>query len=115
MLVRQRLIPVSFLERLGNTVDGIRYWSVHSWRIGSLMLKGAYLSNERRRLFNKLGEGVYYKMVKGEMQNAELEPMVKALERIAKKIELEEVLIRRLRFGERRVRRNPVEDVGERS
>ncbi len=103
--MKRRLIPLGFLERFGNAVDEMRYWSVHSWRIGSLMVKGAYHTNERRRLFQRLGEGVFYKMVKGEMTNSDLEPMVRDLEKVNKKIEIEEILVRSLRFGERRVRR----------
>ena len=68
------------------------------------MSKGAYLLSERRRLFGKLGEEVYYRMVKGEWQNAELEPLIRQLEKLSKKVEIEEMLIRGIRFGARPAR-----------
>jgi hypothetical protein len=92
---------VGRLEQLGTAIDGIRSWFSKAWRIGMLMTKGAYLLSERRRLFGKLGEEVYYRMMKGEWQNAELEPLVKQLERLTKKVEIEEMLIRSVRFGTR--------------
>lgn len=76
------------------------------------MAKGAYLVGERRRLFQRLGEEIYYKVVKGEFAHADLEPLVRELDRLTKKVELEEMLIRGLRFGEGRHRRreNPEEE-----
>lgn len=90
---------VGILERVGTTVDLFRQWISKAWRIGMLMVKGAYLLGERRRLFVKLGEEVYYKISKGELRNAELEPLVHQLDRLTKKVEIEEMLIRSLRFG----------------
>jgi hypothetical protein len=89
------------LERIGTAIDEVRSWFSKAWRIGILMTKGAYLCAERRRLFGKLGEETYYRILKGEWQNAELEPLVKSLERLSKKVEIEEMLIRSVRFGPR--------------
>ena len=72
------------------------------------MAKGGYLITERKRLFAKLGEDVYFKIQKGEWRNVELEPLVKQLERLSKKIEIEEMLVRSIRFG-RRGRMAPTE------
>lgn len=96
---------IGFAERLGDAIDELRYWLVHSWRLASLMAKGAYLVGERKRLFRRLGEEVYYKMAKGELANADLEPLVNQLGRLTKKVEIEEMLIRGIRFGEQRSRR----------
>lgn len=96
---------ISLAERAGNTVDEFRFWLVHSWRLGSLMAKGAYLVGERRRLFQRLGEEVYYKVAKGEFAHADLDPLIQQLDRLTKKVEIEEMLIRGLRFRERRARR----------
>lgn len=87
------------VERVGTSIGDARLWFSKAWRIGILMAKGAYLLGERRRLFERLGEEVYFKVLKGELQNSELEPLVKQLERLSKKIEIEEMLIRSLRFG----------------
>ncbi len=65
------------------------------------MAKGGYLITERKRLFTRLGEEVYYKIQKGEWRNVELEPLVKQLEKLTKKIEIEELLVRSIRFGRR--------------
>lgn len=89
------------LEKLGTTVDGIRLWLTKAWRIGVLMAKGAYLLNERRRLFVKLGEETYRRLREGEMKAPELQGLVTQLERLTKKVEIEEMLIRGLRFGGR--------------
>jgi hypothetical protein len=93
-----------FIERFAGNVDGFRKWFSKAWKIGSLMTKGAYLVGERKRLFTQLGEEVYYKVVKGELQNAELEPIVHKLDRLTKKVEIEEILIRSMRFGGRPTR-----------
>lgn len=87
------------LERVGGWVDTVRGWTTKSWRIALRMTKGAYLLSERRRLFKQLGEEVYYKIQKGEMRNADLEPVVEELNRLSKKVELEERQIRNIRFG----------------
>ncbi len=95
---------VGYLEQFGTAVDGARAWFSKAGKIAMLMCKGAYLLTERRRLFGKLGEEVYYKMAKGEWQNAELEPLARQLEKLTKKIEIEEMLIRGIRFGARPAR-----------
>lgn len=99
---------LSFAERAGNAIDELRFWLVHSWRLASLMAKGAYLVGERKRLFRRLGEEVYYKTTKGELAHADLEPLVHQLDKLTKKVELEEMLIRRIRFGEERRQRKQV-------
>jgi hypothetical protein len=92
---------VSFLERFASGIDQSRMWFSKAWRIGTLMAKGAYLIGERKRLFTRLGEQVYYKVLKGELTNAEIEPLVHQLDRLTKKVEIEEMLIRSMRYGER--------------
>lgn len=100
------------LENLADTADVLRAWVTQSWRIGLLMMKGAYLLSERRRLFTQLGEEVFFKIERGEFQNRDLEPMVKQLQRLTKKVELEEMQIRSVRFGKRNETREspPVEE-----
>ena len=39
------------------------------------------------------------KLASGEWKSTELEPMVRQLERLSKKVEIEEMLIRGVRFG----------------
>lgn len=92
---------VGTLERLGTAIDSVRGLGTKAWKLGVLMAKGAYLIGERRRLFLKLGEEVYEKIRKGELQNSDLEPLVHQLDRMTKKVEIEEILIRRLRFETR--------------
>lgn len=82
-----------------------------AWRIAFLMAKGAYLSQERRTLFGKLGEEVYYKILKGELRNTELQNHVKDIERLTKKLEISEIRIRSLRFGQRLPSRSTPESV----
>lgn len=65
------------------------------------MARGAYLTQERRNLFGKLGQEVYYKILKGELHNTELENQVKDIDRLTKKLEISEIKIRSLRFGQR--------------
>lgn len=89
------------LERLGTTVDGVRLWLSKAWRMGVLMANGAYLLAERRRLFVKLGEETYRKLKDGSLRDPELKPLVTQLEKLTKKVEIEEMLIRSLRFGGR--------------
>lgn len=77
------------------------------------MTKGAYLVGERRRLFVKLGEEVFERYKKGELKledSPALEPLlttVHQLERLSKKVELEEMLIRNLRFNDGKRRATP--------
>jgi len=92
------------LERMGTSLDGIKLWFSKAWQIGVLMAKGAYLLAERRRLFVKLGEEAYDQVLKGEVKQAALEPLVHQLERLTKKVEIEEILIRKLRYGRREPR-----------
>ena len=88
-----------WLERFLGHFDAIRLWLTKAWRIGILMAKGGYLLSERRKLFQRLGESVYFKIKKGEFGNAELEPLVQQLDKLTKKVEIEELLIRGVRFG----------------
>lgn len=69
------------------------------------MAKGAYLVTERKRIFRELGEEVYTRLTKGEITISGVEGKVKELDRLTKKVELEEMLIRNLRFGEVRSRK----------
>lgn len=71
------------------------------------MAKGAYLVTERKRLLRDLGEIVYQRLSAGQEALTELDGRVKELERLTKKVELQEILIRNLRFGE--ARRRPAE------
>lgn len=89
------------IERMGLLVDGIRQGSLNVWKIGVLMLKGAYLVTERRHLFEKLGEEVFFKIQKGEWQNAELETKIQQLQKMTRKVEVEEARIRGIRYGTR--------------
>jgi hypothetical protein len=100
-----KLEKIGFAERLGNWVDDARYWITKSWKLGALMAKGAYLVTERRRLLRRLGEETYYRMLKHEISSADLEPLVQQLERLTKKIEIEELLVLGIRFGKRRAGR----------
>ena len=75
------------------------------------MANGAYLLSERRRLFGKLGEEVYARIARGELRSPELEPLVHQLDRLTKKVEIEEILIRNLRYGKASTRsRTPSPD-----
>ncbi len=87
------------LERFGTSVDSARRWGSMLWRVTALMAKGALLINERRRLFVKLGEAAYEKIQSGEIKNEAWTPMVHQLDRLTKKIEIEEMLVRNARFG----------------
>ena len=100
------------LERLGIGFDILRLWIGQAWRIGMLMAKGAYLLGERRRLFLKLGEETYRKYARGEVKapppfpekdgtDSEIVSTMKQVDRLTKKVELEEMLIQSVRFGER--------------
>jgi hypothetical protein len=91
--------PETSIERLGATTDIVRLWLSKAWRIGVMMTKGAYLLGERKRLLRKLGEEAYTKLASGEWKSTELDPMVRQLERLTKKVEIEEMLIRGVRFG----------------
>lgn len=99
----EKIVPFaeSTLERVGSYWETARLWLTQAWRIAFLMARGAYLTQERRNLFGKLGEEVYYKILKGELRNTELEDQVKQIDRLTKKLEISEIKIRSLRFGQR--------------
>ena len=63
------------------------------------MAKGAYLLGERRRLLLKLGQEAFGRMKNGEWKSEDLDQLVKQLDRVSKKIEIEEKLIQSARFG----------------
>src|SRR5258707_1269969 len=90
-----------FLERAGTAFDSVRNWGGRVWRIGLLMTKGAYLVGERKKLFYRLGQEVYSRCAQNKLQLPELEPLIHQLDRLTKKVEIEEVLIHSLRFGSR--------------
>ena len=89
------------LEKIGTWFDLFRAWLTKAWRIGILMAKGSYLVGERRRLFQKLGEDLYRSFSEQGANPERFTPTIQALNRTTKKIELEEVLIKNLRFGTR--------------
>ncbi len=93
------------MERVGSITDGVRLWLFKAWRMGVLMTKGAYLLAERRRLFIRLGEGAFEKLKEGKLAAPEFDPLVRRLEKLTKKVEIEEMLIRNLRYGGRERRR----------
>lgn len=86
-------------ERLSLASEGLRLWVGKAWKIGVLMAKGAYLLGERRRLLLKLGEEAFGRMKNGEWKSDELDQLVKQLDRVTKKIDIEEKLIQSARFG----------------
>lgn len=88
-------------EKMGSTLDAFRMWITQSWKIALMLTKGAYLLSERKALFKKLGQDVYYKIKKGEWQNSELDQTVNQIDRLSKKIELEELQIRNVRYGKK--------------
>lgn len=87
------------LEWLLTQWDVVRFWFTRAWRIGLLMAKGGYLLSERKKLFKRLGEETYYRIQKGDLSLSELLPLTEEITDLTKKIEIEELLIRRLRFG----------------
>ncbi len=86
-------------ERLSLASEGLRLWVGKAWKIGVLMAKGAYLLGERRRLLLKLGEESFGRLKSGDWKADELDQLVKQLERVTKKIDIEEKLIQSARFG----------------
>ncbi len=99
----QKKIP--FFERMGGSVDAVRSWLFKAWRLGTLMAKGAYLIGERKTLLHKLGQETYRCFQNGQLSNATIEPLVRQLDRLNKKIEIEETLIENLRYGVKHGRR----------
>jgi hypothetical protein len=99
------------IEQMATMVVGLRQWLFTSWRIAILLAKGAYLLAERRQLFIKLGERTYAQIGSGQLKNSELEPLARELHRITKKVQIEELLIQRLRFGKtaQRILRNQMD------
>ena len=89
------------IEKILDTVDVLKAWITQSWKISLVMVKGAYLLTERKRLFQQLGEILFYKIERGEIKNNELDPLVAQLQRLNKRIELEELRVRTARFGKR--------------
>ncbi len=87
-------------ERLSLASEGFRLWMGKAWKIGGLMAKGAYLLGERRRLLLKLGDEAFSRLKSQDWKAEELDPLVKQLERVTKKIEIEEKLIQAERFGD---------------
>jgi diadenosine tetraphosphatase ApaH/serine/threonine PP2A family protein phosphatase len=87
------------LEKLMTWLYEVRLWFTRAARLGQLMARGGYLIGERQRLFGKLGELAYEKCQHGGLNPSELEPMVRQIERLTKKLEIEEMLIRSVRFG----------------
>lgn len=99
----------TFLERFNFYWEAARLWMTQAWRIGFLMARGAYLTQERRDLFGRLGEDVYYKIKKGELRNTDLSVAVEEIDRLTKKLEISEIKIRSVRFGKRPPRNTPAE------
>jgi len=87
------------LELVMTQIDVVRFWFTRSWRIGMMMAKGGYLTSERKKLFRRLGEEAFYQMQKGDMSLSDLVPLTQEIKDLTKKIEIQELLIRRLRFG----------------
>jgi hypothetical protein len=94
-----RDLALLYVERAVNQWDIVRYWFTRAWRIGLLMAKGSYLISERKKLFTRLGEETFAKMQKGDLSFIELAPLSKEIQDLTKKIEIEELLIRKVRFG----------------
>ncbi len=101
---------VGTLEKVGTFIDGFRLWVTRGWRIALLMGKGAYIVGERRRLFVRLGEEVFTKMQGGLLRDPDLEPLVEQLEKLTRKVEIEETMIRSIRFGNQTLTGRPLAD-----
>src|SRR4051812_12665937 len=93
--------PTDALERVGSSLFSLRLWLFKSWRIAMLMTKGSYLLAERRRLLSRLGEDLFQQRLKGDWKPEAFDETVHQLDRLTKKIEIEEVLINRLRYGKK--------------
>lgn len=88
-----------FIEKIGNVWETIRLWAIQAWKIAYTMARGGYFVQERKQLFSKLGEDIYYKAKKGEWVDARFQDSIQELDKITKKLELSEMRIRSLRFG----------------
>ncbi len=93
--------PSDALERVGSSLFSLRLWLSKSWRIALLLTKGSSLLSERRRLFSQLGEELFRQRLQGEWKPEAFDGTVHQLDRITKKIAIEEVLINRIRFGKK--------------
>lgn len=90
---------LNHLERFLTQLDVVRFWFTRSWRIGIMMAKGGYLTSERKKLFKRLGEEAFHRIQKGDLSLGDLIPLTQEIKELTKKIEIQELLIRRLRFG----------------
>jgi hypothetical protein len=95
------LKPTDALERMGSSLFSLRLWLSKSWRIAVLMTKGSYLLAERRRLLLRLGEELFQQRSRGELKPEAFEDTIQRLDRLTKKIAVEEVLINRIRYGKK--------------
>ncbi len=93
--------PSDALERMGSSLFSLRLWLSKSWRIAVLMTKGSYLLAERRRLLFRLGEELFQQRLKGDFKPEAFDETVHQLDRLTKKIAVEEVLINRIRYGKK--------------
>lgn len=98
-----------WFERLADGVDTSRRLVTNFSKLAFIMSKGAYLVEERRRLFEELGRSYFDLVAAGKIPAGELETTIKHIERLSKKIDLEEILIRQFRFGYRRRTNRPSE------
>ena len=90
---------VGTLEKMATSVFGFRHWFVKVGRLSMILAKGSYRLGERRRLFVKLGEEVYDRINRGELVCDDLNTTVQQLNRLTKKVKIEEMLIHKIRFG----------------
>lgn len=108
------------LEKMMTWAYEVRLWFTQAARLGQLMARGAYLLGERRRLFIKLGEMAYEKKIGTPLAGGNTTPdelpaaidrLVHQIDRLTKKLEIEEMLIRSVRFGVKpeRPHRHPAE------
>lgn len=87
------------IDKVGRTTSSFLNLFFQGWKIAMLMMKGAYLTQERNSLFKQLGEKVYSKVLQGEFQLPEFQSTIDSLERLRRKMEVEERLIFQLRYG----------------
>lgn len=89
----------NWIEKISSSWELIRLWSIQAWKIAFSMARGGYFVQERKQLFARLGEEVYYKSKKGEWLDAQFQNSIQEIDRLTKKLELSEMRIRSLRFG----------------